>query len=181
MAPVLGSFAIFVVIAVLVVNAADRDEDAPGLLTIGVFAAYVMHADSVLTSAYIHPGRVDLPHTPMLVLGAVLIAAGAVLFGWATRTLVREGAFEGLVTRRLVESGPYRWMRHPQDTGWAIVLLGVAVAGRTIVGLVLMGVFAIFVSRLWRADERHLEDRFGDAFRAYRARTPATVARPATS
>lgn len=174
MAPVLGSFAIFAVIAVLVVNAADSDSDAPALLTAGVFAAYVLHADSVLTSAYIDTGRLTgLPKTPMLVLGVLVMAAGAALFGWATRTLVAHGDFQGLVTRRLVTEGPYAWMRHPQDTGWGVVLLGVAIAGRSLVGLALMAVFALFVARLWRADERQLGERFGAAFRGYAAATPA--------
>lgn len=172
-APVLGSFAIFAVIAVLVVNAADGEQDAPALISVGLFAAYVLHADSVLTSAYIDAGRVAMPKEPFLALGMLIMAAGAILFLWATRTLVAHGAFEGLSTTKLVTAGPYAWMRHPQDVGWGIVLLGVAVAGRTFVGLALMVVFAVFVSRLWRADERQLEGRFGQAFRDYRAHTPA--------
>jgi protein-S-isoprenylcysteine O-methyltransferase Ste14 len=182
-APVLGSFAIFAVIALLVVNAADGEQDAPALITIGLFAAYVLHADSVLTSAYIDVGRVGVPKEPFLALGLLIMAAGTVLFLWATRTLVAHGAFRGLSTTQLVAAGPYAWMRHPQDVGWGIVLLGVAVAGRTLVGLALMVVFAVFVSRLWRADDRQLEQRFGQGFRDYRARTPVAPAlrpRPAS-
>jgi len=168
-----GSFVIFALIAVLVLDAADRERDAPALITLGVFFAYLLHADTVLTSAYLDVGRVALPKTPLLILGLGIIAAGMVLFVWSTRVLVGRGRFEGIASTRLVRSGPYAWMRHPQDAGWATMLLGLAIAGRTVIGLALVGVFAIFVLRVWRIDERQLAARFGEEHAEYRRTTPA--------
>ena len=181
MGALLAGLVVFAVLAMLVVTAVDRERDAEEIgpaLTIGVWFAYLVHADTVLTAAYMDVGRVPVPRVAALAAGAALIAVGAGLFAWATRTLVRRGGFTGLVSTRLVTDGPYVWMRHPQDVGWATMLLGIAIAGRSPVAVVLVAVFAGFVSRLWRADERQLEERFGEAFLQYRERTPA-VARPA--
>ena len=179
MLPLLGTLAVFIAIAVLVVNAADRERDATGLLAMGVFFAYLVHADTVINAAYLDVGRVEVPKLPFVVLGGVVIAVGAVLFLGATRVLARDGDFRELQTNRLVTSGPYAWLRHPQDIGWGLMLLGVAIAGRSYVGVVLVVVFGLFVERLWRADEKQLERRFGDDFRRYRATTAAVV--PATA
>jgi protein-S-isoprenylcysteine O-methyltransferase Ste14 len=181
MGVLLGTFVIFLAVAVLLVNAADREQDAPGIITIGVFFAYLLHADTVVTAAYLDTGRLPLPREPMLVLGVVVMAVGAILFFWSTRVLVRHGHFRGVISERLVDVGPYAWMRHPQDTGWGLVLLGVALAGRNVIALALVAIFVLFVQQLARADERLLEKRFGPRFRAYRESTPAVGLRRAAA
>jgi protein-S-isoprenylcysteine O-methyltransferase Ste14 len=161
----------------------ERDaDDVSGFTTLGVWFAYLVHADTVVTAAYITTGRLSfLPHDVFLVLGIAVVAVGFAVFAWASRVLVRDGAFQGLVSTRLVTSGPYSRVRHPEDLGWGLMLLGVAIAGRSVIALVLVGVFAVFVDRLWRADERALARRFGAAFESWRARTPRLPQRPAAS
>jgi len=52
-------------------------------------------------------------------------------------------------------------------------LLAVAIAGRSLVGLALVGVFVLFVGRLARIEDRDLRARFGSEFDGWRAATPA--------
>ena len=46
-------------------------------------------------------------------------------------------------------------------------------AGRSLLAVGLVALFAVFVERYSRVEEAHLERRFGEAWRAYRRRTPA--------
>jgi protein-S-isoprenylcysteine O-methyltransferase Ste14 len=177
MAGVLAEFAVFAVLAVVVVSMLDTERDSAEVstfVTMGMWFAYLVHADTVTSAAYLDTGRVALPRVGMLVVGVAILAAGLVLFAWAARTLVRDGAFAGVTSTRLVTCGPYAYVRHPQDLGWGLMLLGIAIAGRSLISLVLVAVFAVFVSRVWRADDRQLQRRFGDAFERYRASTPST-------
>jgi protein-S-isoprenylcysteine O-methyltransferase Ste14 len=177
-AGLLAEFAVFVVLAVVVVSLLDTErdgDDVSGFVTMGMWFAYLVHADTVTSAAYIDTGRVPLPRLPMLVVGLTIVAAGLVLFAWAARALVRDGSFAGATSTRLVTTGPYAHVRHPQDLGWGLMLLGVAVAGGSLIALALVAVFAIFVSRVWRADDRQLLRRFGDAYARYRASTPAVA------
>jgi protein-S-isoprenylcysteine O-methyltransferase Ste14 len=185
MGALVGGLVVFGALGALVCSLLDSERDADdvsGFTTLGVWFAYLVHADTVVTAAYITTGRLSfLPHTAFLVLGLAVVVVGFIVFAWSSRVLVRDGAFQGLVSTRLVTGGPYARVRHPEDLGWGLMLLGVAIAGRSVIALALVGVFAVFVDRLWRADERALARRFGAAFDAWRAVTPRLPRRPAVS
>jgi len=175
MAALVAGLVIFGLLAVLVLTALDGDRDAEdlgGALTFGVWFTYLVHADTVATAAFLDVGRVPAPATPALVLGLAIAVVGFGLFVWSSRVLAGDGDFKGLASRRLVTRGPYALMRHPQDTGWAIMLLGVAVAGRSPIALALVALFVLFVDRLWRIDEQHLLRRFAEPWKQYAASTP---------
>jgi protein-S-isoprenylcysteine O-methyltransferase Ste14 len=180
MAGVLAEFAVFAVLALVVVTMLDTErdrDDVNAFVTMGMWFAYLVHADTVTTAAYLSFARVPLPRVPLLVAGSAIIVLGFAIFAWAGRTLVRDGSFSGLTSTQLVTAGPFALVRHPQDLGWGLMLLGIAIAGRSPVSLALVAVFAVFVARVWRADERQLMLRFPDAFARYRATTPAVLPR----
>jgi protein-S-isoprenylcysteine O-methyltransferase Ste14 len=102
------------------------------------------------------------------------VVTGLFLF-WTMRTLGKN-LTDTVVTRAehtLVTSGPYRWVRHP-----FYVAVGLAIASNVIVSanwyLLATGgaIFVLLVIRMPR-EEAKLEARFGEAYRAYRARTGA--------
>lgn len=173
---VIGGLVVFGLLAGLVLSMLNSEERATALTgpaAIAVWFVYLIHADTVVTAAYVTFGRLSfIPHTPALIAGIVVGGLGFVLFAWATRTLANRGEFQGLTARRLVVEGPYRFMRQPQNTGWAIMLLGVAIAGRSLVSLALVGIFAGFVMLLTRSEEGALEIAFGDDFLRWRDDTP---------
>jgi protein-S-isoprenylcysteine O-methyltransferase Ste14 len=172
-----AGLAIFALLALLVLgmlSSEERAEVLTGPAAIAVWFVYLVHADTVVNAAYLDVGRVDaVPASVATVAGACVIAAGFALFVWATRSLVRHGDFEGIRARRLVVAGPYRFMRQPQNAGWALMLLGIAIAGRSLIALALVAVFAIFAALLGRAEGRALAGAFAGEYRAWRDATPA--------
>jgi protein-S-isoprenylcysteine O-methyltransferase Ste14 len=120
-----------------------------------------------------HPGLLNL-------LGVLPVMLGFSLLGWILITMLTVAPTLpprvrlGLRPARLVQTGPYAWMRHPiyvaEACLWVgmIVLLGSPVAAAVFACLALAGSRWI-VSR----EERALEEEFGEEYRAYRARVPA--------
>lgn len=71
----------------------------------------------------------------------------------------------------LVTTGPYRWVRHPLYTLGFLWYLSLSVlAGSWLLGLLAALALALVSARL-PLEERHLEERFGDEYRAWRRRT----------
>lgn len=145
---------------------------------LAVWLVYLFHADTVAAAAFTDVGRLPLPAAPFMLSGLTLAAAGWAVFIVATATLVRDGDFQGLRTARPVFTGPFRFSRHPQNAGWAMLLLGVAVASRSVVALGLVGLFAVFAARLARIEELDLLRRFGTAYASYREVTPVLFGLP---
>lgn len=107
-------------------------------------------------------------------VGAAVAVAGVVLRAWAIATF---GRFFSVVIRieadhRLVETGPYRWIRHPSYTGMLLSLWGVALVLGTVAGLlsVVLATGLAFSYRI-AVEERMLRERFGSEYDAYARRT----------
>lgn len=168
---------VFVALATLVLFWARADLRTHGGLTmrsaIASWLLYVLHADSVVSAAWGNLMVVDVPEQPAMLIGATVIAAGLVLFLAASVQLGLRGDFSGMRPRQLVTTGAYRLARHPQNTGWGLLLLGAAIAGRSLLALILVAVFVVFVDRFMRIEDQQLSHDFGDTYAAYRERTPA--------
>lgn len=117
------------------------------------------------------PGEGDaMAHVAGLGLGL----AGLALFAWAAWTLRRHGTtiLPDKAADVLVTDGPYRLRRNPIYIAHVLILLGVAEVTHNIWFAVAAAAYVPLVS--WLAvlpEERHLEARFGDAYRAYMAKT----------
>ncbi len=109
-------------------------------------------------------------------VGALLTAAGAVLFVWAQAARARVG---GAPAGTLLTTGPYGLCRHPLLLGALALLAGLGllrqVGDGTAAVLAGLGLAAVGLSLL---EERHLLRQHGDAYRRYRARVPFLVPRP---
>jgi protein-S-isoprenylcysteine O-methyltransferase Ste14 len=106
-------------------------------------------------------------------LGFVVFAGGMLLFIVCVIYLKR--AFLGdvePVTDRLIATGPYRWVRHPLYLSMLLVTVGLAVALRSLLGLVII-LFVFIPAGLWRArlEEQALGRRFGQEWEDYAAKT----------
>ena len=139
----------------------------PALLLAAVAGAFVLGRAVPLA----WPGIDDLPAR---VVGALLILGGVGIFVWAARTLASHNTtiIPTKAADNLVTGGPFRWRRNPIYLADVLILLGVAILTRNIWFAILSLVFAALVT--WLAilpEERHLEARFGDAYRDYKAKT----------
>ena len=107
-------------------------------------------------------------------IGLGIGAAGLALIAWAAMTMWRHKTtvLPNRGVSELVTDGPFRWRRNPIYLGDALVLLGVAEMTKNIWFAILVPVFMVAVT--WLAilpEERHLEAKFGDRWRAYRDAT----------
>jgi protein-S-isoprenylcysteine O-methyltransferase Ste14 len=138
--------------------------DAVQLLLLGLFAA-VWVADSFFWQRTTFLAqRVPLPVRVLLLVA--LLALGAWLVRAGHAVLDHDAGGRGVVT-----TGAFRYLRHPLYLGSTLFYLGLSVATASLAALVLTaGIFA-FYDYIAAYEERWLEARYGEAYRAYRART----------
>lgn len=112
-----------------------------------------------------------LDDAPARIIGKGFIVCGFGLGIWALVTMIRSSAEfrPHAAATVLVTSGPFRRFRNPMYLGYALILLGLADAAHNIWIALLTPVFAIAVTQLAiLPEERHLEAKFGDAYRTYK-------------
>ena len=134
----------------------------------------------VLGAGFLPPGWPDSFAGLLAALGAVLSLLAAILGVWAWRTLDRSATAyprprEG---GRLIESGPYEFVRHPIYAAGLLFFTGYALATSPVAFIPLVA-----LALLWRNKAAYEEDllveRYPD-YREYRARVPGGfVPRPA--
>jgi hypothetical protein len=111
------------------------------------------------------------PTPALLAAGMALALPGLVLRALAAARIHKD--------RYLAVGGPYAHIRHPLYVGSGLVGLGLAVAGgRWWLAPLFLALFLGAYRRTVRAEESELEARFGAAYRAWRAHTPAVVPWP---
>lgn len=112
----------------------------------------------------VRPWPMPVAGTIRLATGALLLIAGLIVVA----TAVRAAGAERLDAREtLVTDGPYRYSRNPMYVGWTALYAGVSLLVGLVWPLGLLPVVAVVVHRQVRREERALERRFGDAYRAY--------------
>lgn len=107
------------------------------------------------------------------VLGWVWLGAGLVLFAWTLWTFHRHrttvnpyGGASALCT-----GGPFAFSRNPIYLGDWLILVGVSLLLNTLWPLAFAPlIWATIRYGVIRHEEAHLEAKFGDAYRAYKAR-----------
>jgi len=113
-----------------------------------------------------------------LALGLAVFAAGLALRAWAVHELGRFFKFTVVVQadHRVVDSGPYRLIRHPSYTGLLMAALGLGISLGTwlSIPLCLAPPLIGFSLRLTH-EERVLADELGEPYRSYMRRTQRLV------
>jgi protein-S-isoprenylcysteine O-methyltransferase Ste14 len=119
-----------------------------------------------------HPlGRIPAPLR--WTLGGALAVAGLCLLLPALRAMRRAGTAIAPTrpTTRLVVGGPFRVTRNPLYLSLVLLYAALAVLTRTLWALILLPAVVVVLQRVVIArEEAYLERRFGDEYRAYRAR-----------
>jgi protein-S-isoprenylcysteine O-methyltransferase Ste14 len=107
---------------------------------------------------------------PLFVVGVVLMAAGVLLRQWSVALLGRffttdVRLHEG---QTVVDTGPYRWLRHPSYTGLLLTFLGIGLAlgnWASLLALVVLPAIGLVV-RI-RFEERVLLAGLGEPYRRF--------------
>ncbi len=109
--------------------------------------------------------------TWFLLLGIVLIILG-VKFG---RSAFKINSIRGLAKGkyRLITDGVYEIMRHPMDTSWAVIFLGLALIFDSLISLIITPFFVLLLEFECFMEEKYLLiPQFGDKYEKYKEKTP---------
>jgi protein-S-isoprenylcysteine O-methyltransferase Ste14 len=116
-----------------------------------------------------------LPHTwPVQVAGLVFVIFSSALFVWARRTIRKNysGQLRVTETQELIQSGPYRCIRHPAYLSYIMMSLGIGIGYSSLIGLCAVPLILLpaFIYRI-RVEEALLVKQFGQRYLDYAART----------
>jgi protein-S-isoprenylcysteine O-methyltransferase Ste14 len=148
-------------------------------LTVLAIAAAV-----ALASVLARPLRDDRALAPgqgggaLIAVGLAIMWAGLLLRVWAIASL--GAAFRTTVEidedQRLVDRGPYRWVRHPSYTGLMLITSGYGVVSATWPSLAAaIALPLVVLARRIQIEEQALVASMGDSYRHYQARTKRLI------
>jgi protein-S-isoprenylcysteine O-methyltransferase Ste14 len=140
------------------------------LLVVIVTVAGGLGAGLVLAQR--HEATITSGRWPLFVVGLALMGAGIVIRHWATITLGRFFTVDVRVQpgQTVVESGPYRWVRHPSYAGMVVFFVGVGLALSDWASLATLALLptAGLIVRI-RSEERALLDGLGEPYHGFAA------------
>ena len=142
------------------------------LTFLATFVAYGGLALSAFVAAWSSYWPIPIPNGPALAFGGSLAFVGATIYLAARLQFRSFRLIWGLAADRLVTTGVYRLSRNPQLVGWGLLLLGVAVLGRSGAALLLATLFWASCLVSVPLEERALERRYGAAYEAFRSSVP---------
>jgi protein-S-isoprenylcysteine O-methyltransferase Ste14 len=111
----------------------------------------------------------------LAVLGALMAVAGFALVLWGIRTFkrFRTAVYPNRAAKLVVDSGPFAFTRNPMYVGMTVFYLGFALLLTSYTALALLPLVLLTLGRLViRKEERHLLQKFPEAYAAYCARVP---------
>ena len=143
------------------------------------YAMWGFHHLSVLLASLANVWPLPLSWRLAAVAAAVALACGTAT---AILGLAQFGSYArstGQDDPQLISTGIYRWSRNPQVVGWFVLLLGISIAGRSGLALLLTGVFALVLHAYTvRLEEPYLDRVYGEQFGRYKATTPRYLGVP---
>jgi protein-S-isoprenylcysteine O-methyltransferase Ste14 len=116
--------------------------------------------------------------TVMQVAGLAFVAMGLLLRLWTRWALGRmdTGHVQIRNGQRLVQTGAYRFLRHPGYAGLGILTLGLCLGYSSLIGLVSIAALLLpGVAYRIRVEEEQLEAQFGDDYCTYARRTKRLI------
>jgi protein-S-isoprenylcysteine O-methyltransferase Ste14 len=154
--------------------AAEQQNFASRLARMPVWLGFVL-----FIAAWVHPfGPVVIRRDVFSDSVAVAICAlGLFVAIWSRKVLGAEWSrdVELKQAHKLVEHGPYRFMRHPIYTGHLLMGLGTAVAAGLLVAFVGLASFVVGFWIKLSQEERLLLRGLPDEYPAYKARVKALI------
>ena len=151
----------------------EKDDWSFWLIVVGMIASFYLPALEYLFFTATLPRTVSLQAA-----GLLFILSGSMLFMWARRALGRfySGHLSVLEGQPLVQSGPYRFIRHPAYAGYLLIVLGLAVGYSSLAGFAAI-LFVLLPSVIYRihVEDNLLSEHFGATFIEYANRVARLI------
>ncbi len=151
----------------------ERSDRSFWFLALGMMSAFFLSPLEYLYFLSIFPRSAWVSS-----FGIGLVSLGVVLFVWARHTLSKN--YSGHISvksgQTLVQSGPYRFIRHPAYSGYLLMALGISLGYSSMAGLI--SVLALLLPSLvyrMKVEEKLLAEHFGEAYYQYMLRTKQLV------
>ena len=100
---------------------------------------------------------------PVVLLGGLIAVWGVITLGWKNSAGLKDG---------FVLAGPYRFTRNPQYLGDVMIFVGVSLIANSSFLWVTHALLSFVFVLAPIAEERWLEQQYGQAYREYRRATP---------
>ena len=155
-------------------GAAAQDRGSKWLVISGIWASVA----TGIGLALVFPNdAIKTERVAIFVGGLVLMLAGLALRWYSIRTLGTSFTLEVATQpgQQVVESGPYRWIRHPSYTGGLLTVFGVLLCCVNVASLAaLIGAIGGYAYRI-KVEERALSTALGPVYRDYMRRTKRLI------
>lgn len=157
-------------------GSAARDQGTLWLNIVIITAAVV--AAGLLTGAVKNAGPWEFGSTGLSVAGLLVMWTGLAVRIWAIAVLGNSfrTTVEVDTSQRVVDSGPYRWVRHPSYTGIVLLMagLGLVYGNAPALAILLVLPAGVLIHRIF-VEEAVLTEVIGRAYADYAARTKRLV------
>jgi protein-S-isoprenylcysteine O-methyltransferase Ste14 len=121
------------------------------------------------------------PLNPFILgIAVILTVAGLSLAVWARLHLGKywSGRITLKVDHRVIQTGPYAWVRHPIYSGLSLALLGTAISLGTVRAFLGFAFILVSFLRKLAVEENWLRSHFGTEYELYQKRVRALIPRP---
>jgi protein-S-isoprenylcysteine O-methyltransferase Ste14 len=147
------------------------------VIALSIAAGVFISRSSSLRAGWI--GLFDFPGSDWIpILAVALFALGLALRWWAILTLGRFFTVDVVIEKdhEVVQTGPFRWVRHPSYTGVLMAFLGWAMTlwNWVAMAVALVPIFVAFLRRM-KVEEEALSRALGDKYRSYMRGTKRLV------
>ena len=148
------------------------DKDRSSFL---ILNAVILLSVGLSIAALLKLGFAHIPHAGRYYpAGFATFVAGVCLRWWSILVLGRFFTVKVSISpdHRIVESGPYRLLRHPSYTGALLAILGMGICMGNWISFAVLVVPPVFaMGYRIGVEERALTEFFGDGYRKYSGRT----------
>jgi len=151
--------------------AGSASADSPGVIALPP----LLYAGALLLVVILRVFR-PLPITAWVIAlpaGLALSVAAIALARWGRRTMQAAGTNinPGLPATTVVTAGPLRYSRNPLYVALTLLYLGLTLAVNTWWGIVVLAPLLVVMQvGVVLREERYLDRKFGDSYRAYRSK-----------
>ena len=144
-------------------------------------SAYIIFASvtiSIIVAIYFNISNIAMLPNWVFYIGIIFILLGILLRQWSIYIL---GSFFSQVVatqknQKLIESGPYRLVRHPSYTGALLILIGIGLSVKSWAAiLTILLIFTIAYGYRIYIEEKAMISQFGEEYVQYKKKTKRII------